>query len=237
MSILKSLQERYPFLPDDDLISAVEQGAAEALRTIFKRPARVAWFDNSLSMFLEGDQEMIEILPHNLTPHARRHLEWRIETELMRQNTVAEADHLRMFDHTIVTGEIQCIRDTGSMDVWITLDSGGLTVKHMLAFYPYKYQPIRERGRVQIGDKQKFLITSILPVKAPGGATSVKITLSRTSKDFPAQLLMEKQSVKVKSIARIPGYKTVLSPVGREVPKKKYIIEVVKELGERIILA
>ena len=232
-NVLLSKGERmYPLLSQEDVVSAVENGATEALVHLFKCPASVAWTPEGLVMQLFKTNRMVLVDIASLSKSTKRHLFWCIEKEMMRLNTLAEYEQYRMYRGTIVYGEVSSVRKSGSLNIWLNLDRGGLTAEQRMAHYSFKHQPIKERWKYSVGEFLSFYVSSVVPITGEGGSSHVRINLSRTALEMPKVMLENLQNVNIEIISRIPGWKTVLR-TDKKI-EKKHVIAVSRELKESL---
>ena len=232
--LLAQSGRKYPLLNDDEIISAIEVGTAYALTDFFGAPSSAVWTETGLVMQVYRPNKVVVIDGEELSKQTRRHLMWCIDREMMRLHTLAELERYKSFVGMIVYGEVESVLPSGSINIWVALDAGGITVEQRVGHYPFKFQPIKERNKYKVGDTLPFYVSSVLPVKGPGGSSYLRLNLSRTAKLMPKVFLESLQKdIEVEVIERIPGYKTILT-TNKKI-KKEHIVTVSRALRESLV--
>ena len=219
-------------LRETDALDAVEVAIARALTLAFKKNISVRINGRLEITAFSHRGEPVEISAGEIDRKLRRHILHVVEQELQKRQTLRESEDLEELRRKTLPGEISRIADNGTLHV--SLEFTDIFQQMMLAGEcPVDHQPLHERGRYRIGDVREFFISSVLPIVANGRQASVRIRLSRTSKELPALLLQERTGIYgIECRRRIAGgFSNIVTPT--RIPKEA-INHVGKELGERL---
>lgn len=219
-------------LREGDALDAVEVGIAMALTHALKKNIVVRINDRLEITTFSHQGEPVRITPGQIDRNLRRHILHLVELELQKRQTVRESEDLEGLRGKTLPGEINRIAGNGMLHV--TLEFTDVFQQLNLAGEcPIDQQPLHERDRYRIGEVREFFISSILPIVANGRTASVRIRLSRTSKELPALLLQEQTGIYgIECRRRVAGgFSNIVTPT--RIPKEA-INHVGKELGERL---
>lgn len=219
-------------LPETDALEAVEVAIARALTHAFRKNVSVR-INGKLEITAFSDRgEPIEITPGEIDKKLRRNILHLVELELQKRQTLRESEDLEQLRGSTLPGEITRIAGNGSLHVTLEFIDGFRNLT-LAGECPVDHQPLHERGRYQIGEVREFFISSVVPIVANGRQTSVRIRLSRTSKELPALLLQELTGIYgIECRRRVAGgFSNIITPT--RLPKEA-INSVGKELGEHL---
>lgn len=219
-------------LPEAEALGAIEYAIARTLTSALR---------TNLSVRINGKLEITAFPPHGepaeipleaISRKLRRHLIHRVELELQKRQALLEAEELKELLRKNVHGEISRVADEGTLNVTLEIAD---VFRHLIlpGECPVRHQPTHERGSYRIGDVKEFFITSVAPIIVNGKSARVRICLSRTSKELPALLLMERTGVAgIECRRRVAGgFSDIVTPT--RIPKDA-INSVGKELGEHL---
>ncbi|WP_305045010.1 hypothetical protein [Geoalkalibacter sp.] len=164
-----------------------------------------------------------------------KNLHRHIQGALQRASVVREVKKIRKHCNKVSQGVVTRIDRDGSL--YVEFDLGpqqGLVTGHC----PSQNLPRNERGRYLPGEERYFHLASCTPVMV-GQVPRIRLTLDRTSKRLPEQLLAQwfenaPQDLRITCRMRQPGERSEIWTT-HKIPKQT-LTAVSKELGEHVFI-
>ena len=216
-------------LPAHEASLAIEEAISSILSKAFNLDIMVN-IKEDLEVIALGDRR---IDPASLSRQLKRQIRYQIERELEKRQSLREQNYLQSLRGRIIFGDVRKISPNGDLTIALEVEDRFRRLI-LTGICPARQVPPHERGCFYIGDKKRFLVTSVLPVLEKGKA-KVLIRLSRTSKTLPESLLRENVGdLSIQCRRRIAGAFSQIE-TSQRIPKE-VIQSVGNELGERIIV-
>lgn len=222
-------------LTEADALDAIEVAIARTLTHALKINVTVRIKDQMQILVYAPSGAPTALSFTDIDRKLRRHVQHQVELELQMRKTLNEAGKLKELRGYTAPGEITRISGNGSLIV--TLEIADHYRRLILSgICPLRFQPIHERSSYLLGTVKEFHVTSVVPVMIDHRSSRVRVQLSRSSKQLPQLLLMERSRIYgIVCLKRIPGaFSSIVTPT--RIPKD-IINSVGKELQEHLYVS
>ena len=228
------LLHKYSMLPTDEIMDGIELAIIRVMEQTHRTPAS-AIFEPETGMvwvtLLGSDQFSTVDLTRTKRKTKRRLLD-EIERELMRRQTIAEANYYHTLTRTAVTGTVRTRRGN---DLEIDLEvMDGLKQINLTALCPPAHQTAKDyhRGAYASGRPLTFYALSARPVEN-SRQSWVRVIVSRKARELPSRMLESLTGLSgIRCIKRNAGNKSII--ITRHPLPKSAVNTVGKELMETI---